>query len=187
MIGNGPPAIPATRPWRAYSVALFCAVAVLVGCAGSGPSEPLPVLRQDTSVQSVRKAVVESARRMLGTPYRFGGDSPGRGFDCSGLVVYSYRRAGVEGLPRSAHQLERRAVPISLDELQPGDLLFFRLSGAKTSHVAIYEGNRHFIHAPSSGKRVERIAFDHPYWGPRIGRAGRLLPEGHPFISKPVD
>ncbi len=187
MIGIGPPAIPATRPRRAYSVALFCAVAVLVGCAGSGPSEPLPVLRQDTSVQSVRKAVVESARRMLGTPYRFGGDSPGRGFDCSGLVVYSYRRAGVEGLPRSAHQLERRAVPISLDELQPGDLLFFRLSGAKTSHVAIYEGNRHFIHAPSSGKRVERIAFDHPYWGPRIDRAGRLLPKGHPFISKPVD
>jgi len=113
---------------------------------------------------------------MLGIPYRYGGNRPNEGFDCSGLVVFSYRQAGVVGLPRSAHELERRATPVSLDSLEPGDLLFFRLGSFKTRHVAIYEGNRRFIHAPSSGKRVERVGFDHPYWGPRLGRAGRLLP-----------
>ena len=58
--------------------------------------------------------------------------------------------------------------------VEPGDLLFFRLSGKKTSHVGIYVGDRTFVHAPSSGKRVQRVAFVHVYWGPRIRKAGRL-------------
>ena len=78
--------------------------------------------------------------------------------------------------PRSAARLERLARPVPLPELEPGDLLFFRLSGKKTSHVAIYVGDRSFVHAPSSGKRVERVSFDHVYWAPRIARAGRLGP-----------
>lgn len=110
---------------------------------------------------------------MIGVPYRYGGASPS-GFDCSGLVVYSYARAGVPGLPHSVAHLERMTRPVALERLQPGDLLFFRLSGKKTSHVAIYVGNRAFVHAPSGGKRVERVSFDHVYWGPRIRRAGRL-------------
>ena len=61
---------------------------------------------------------------------------------------------------------------------EPGDLLFFRLSGAKTSHVAMYVGRRAFVHAPSSGKRVERVGFDHVYWGPRLSRAGRVAGYG---------
>jgi cell wall-associated NlpC family hydrolase len=124
----------------------------------------------------VRASIVDAARSVLGARYRYGGSTPGEGFDCSGLVNYSYGRAGIRGLPRTARGLERRATPVSLDALQPGDLLFFTLSGFKTSHVAIYESDRRFIHAPSSGKRVERVDFDHVYWGRRIKRAGRLLP-----------
>ena len=70
--------------------------------------------------------------------------------------------------------LERISRPVPLTELAPGDLLFFRLDGVKTSHVAVYVGDRAFVHAPSSGKAVERVSFDHVYWGPRIRRAGRL-------------
>jgi cell wall-associated NlpC family hydrolase len=64
---------------------------------------------------------------------------------------------------------------VDLAEVRPGDLLFFRLAGKEASHVAIYVGERSFVHAPSRGKRVERIDFDHVYWGPRLARAGRLL------------
>ena len=63
-----------------------------------------------------------------------------------------------------------------MDELAPGDLMFFELSGKKTSHVGIYVGDRRFVHAPSSGGRVEIVDFDHVYWRDHIGRAGRIPP-----------
>ncbi len=120
-----------------------------------------------------RAAAAGIAASLVGTPYRFGGTSPS-GFDCSGLVIYSYGEAGIAGLPHSAARLERLTRPVSLEDLKPGDLLFFRLSEKKTSHVAIYVGDRAFVHAPSGGRRVERVSFDHSYWAPRLGRAGRL-------------
>ena len=76
---------------------------------------------------------------MIGAPYRYGGSSPA-GFDCSGLVLYSYGKAGFAGLPHSAARLERLARPVSLQKLEPGDLLFFQLAAGKTSHVAMYVG-----------------------------------------------
>jgi len=157
-------------------LAFVAAIVLLAGCASAPLPVPPPALPRGASSKDARIAVVETALSMLGVRYRYGGRAPEEGFDCSGLVVYSYQRAGIHDLPRSARGLERRATSVSLDALQPGDLLFFRLSGNKTTHVAIYEGDRHFVHAPSSGKGVERVGFDHVYWGPRIGRAGRLLP-----------
>jgi cell wall-associated NlpC family hydrolase len=118
-------------------------------------------------------AAVRVASSMIGVPYRYGGRSPS-GFDCSGLVVYSYARAGLSGLPHSARALERRARKISVDALEPGDLLFFDLEPRK-AHVGIFVGDRSFVHAPSPGGRVERVSFDHVYWSPRIQRAGRLV------------
>jgi murein DD-endopeptidase len=156
-------------PALALALTLACAAAPAPEAPGprapSGPASDAPA--------AARARVVRTAVAMIGTPYRYGGSSP-RGFDCSGLVTYSYAKAGISGLPRTASALERQARPISLEELEPGDLLFFRLTGKKTSHVAIYVGNRAFVHAPSGGKRVEKVDFDHVYWGPRLGRAGRL-------------
>ena len=127
------------------------------------------------SQQELRAQIVRNAEAMIGTPYRYGGSTPA-GFDCSGLVLFSYARAGVEGLPRTARTLEDRADSIQLSQLRPADLLFFRLDGRKSRHVAIYAGDRQFIHAPSPGKRVERVSFDHVYWREKLGRAGSLLP-----------
>ena len=127
------------------------------------------------AAHDLRHQIVRSAEAMIGTPYRYGGSDPARGFDCSGLVLYSYGRAGVDGLPRTARALEDEAKGIRLSELRPADLLFFDLD-SKAQHVAIYAGNREFIHAPSPGKRVERVSFDHAYWGAKLERAGRLLP-----------
>ena len=124
---------------------------------------------------STRERAAQTAEAMVGTPYRYRGAATD-GFDCSGLVLYSYAQAGVSGLPHSAARLEEMTRPVSLPGLEPGDLLFFRPADNKISHVAVYEGNRHFIHAPSNGKGVERVRFDHVYWGPLIKHAGRLLP-----------
>ncbi len=149
-----------------------CALVLLLTGDAACSSPPTPRLGGDVDA-SARRAAARTAVGMIGRPYRYGGASPD-GFDCSGLVVYSFAEAGVSGLPRTASSLERATKPVALGELQPGDLLFFRLNSRKTSHVAIYVGNRAFVHAPSNGKRVERVRFDHVYWSEHLGRAGRL-------------
>jgi len=153
------------------------ALGAALACASPqapAPAPPGPPAAQPSRAQLERAAVVRTAESLVGAPYRYGGRSPA-GFDCSGLVLYSFARAGVHGLPRSAAALESAAAPVKLASILPGDLLFFRLDRKKTTHVAIYVGGRTFVHAPSRGKRVERVDFDDVYWGPRLARAGRLL------------
>jgi len=161
---------------------LLVLLAVGTAACASSPVVSAPSLEGPGSISrersvvagpSVRARAARTAESLTGTPYRYGGASP-QGFDCSGLVIYSFAQVGVAGLPHSAATLEGIAQPVSLDEIEPGDLLFFQLSQKKTSHVAIYLGDRTFVHAPSSGRRVELVSFDHAYWKTRIGRAGRL-------------
>jgi cell wall-associated NlpC family hydrolase len=157
-----------TPVFAASALATALACAAPRGLAPPPPAPPAPRAAPE------RAAVVHVAESLVGAPYRHGGATP-RGFDCSGLVAYSFSRAGIRGLPRSAEHLERASAPVELAEIRPGDLLFFRLDGKATSHVAIYVGERSFVHAPSTGKQVERVDFDHVYWGPRLARAGRIL------------
>jgi murein DD-endopeptidase len=146
------------------------ALAMVLLSACASPPAPAP-----TSLLASRAVVVRTAWSLIGAPYRWGGSSP-EGFDCSGLVLHSYRKAGITGLPHSAAKLETMATRVSLHQIEPGDLLFFQLEGPKTSHVGIYLGNREFVHAPSGGKRVEKVGFDHVYWGKKLKSAGRLVP-----------
>jgi len=153
-------------------------LAGLTACA-SAPSprqEPRPELLTrpsvsgDTASRPDRGLAI--ARTMLGTPYRYGGANP-RGFDCSGLVYYSYRKAGIN-VPRTTREQYRQSWHVGLDHLRPGDLIFFRISRAKPSHVGIYVGGDRFIHAPSRGKRVSYASLDDPYWRTRVIGAGRF-------------
>lgn len=110
---------------------------------------------------------------MVGKPYRYGGASPSRGFDCSGLVQYSYRHAGVS-LPHNTDQQRRLSRPIRRAELKRGDLVFFDEKGGDNSHVGIYLGDGTFVHAPSSGKRVRRDRLDAPYWRKHLSEVRRV-------------
>ena len=109
---------------------------------------------------------------MVGKPYRYGGNTP-RGFDCSGLVQYSYGRVGVK-LPHGTNSLRRESHAVSRRNLKRGDLVFFTQKGRKSSHVAIYIGHNRFVHAPSSGKHVYVAGFDDPYWRKHFAEARRL-------------
>ena len=112
---------------------------------------------------------------MLGVKYKYGGTNPSRGFDCSGLVQYSHKAAGVH-LPRTTGQQYRASRPISRRYLKPGDLVFFKTVVSRAvSHVGIYLGNNKFIHAPSSGKRVKISSMNERYWRKRYTGAGRVL------------
>lgn len=132
-------------------------------------------LRAPPAADAAQKlSVVKTARQLLGIPYRYGGSTPKSGFDCSGLVYYSYRQAGLR-IPRTSKQQYRHAHPVSLRHLQPGDLIFFRSNyGGFVSHVGIYLGKGKFIHAPSHGKKVTISHLDNPYWKRHFYSAGRI-------------
>ncbi len=108
------------------------------------------------------------AMQYLGTPYVWGGASPG-GFDCSGLVMYAYAQVGVS-LPHSSYAQYGMGVPVSYDQLQPGDLVFFDGLG----HVGIYIGGGQFIHAPHTGDVVKISAMSGWYSSSYVG-ARRIL------------
>jgi cell wall-associated NlpC family hydrolase len=116
---------------------------------------------------------VTVAKQMIGKPYRYGSASPERGFDCSGLVYYSFKRVGIN-VPRTSETLYRNAFPVAESDLRQGDLLFFRIEG-KVSHVGIYTDGDNFLHAPSSGKAVTYGSLSNPYWREHLIQAGRLF------------
>src|SRR5919108_727626 len=112
------------------------------------------------------------ALKMVGKPYRYGGASPS-GFDCSGLVQYSYRQAGL-ALPHNTDKQRSVSRLIKVAELRRGDLVFFNQEGKKYGHVGIYVGGGKFVHAPSSGKSVRSDRLDSPYWRKHLSEARRL-------------
>jgi murein DD-endopeptidase len=122
-----------------------------------------PVFSQASTSTYTRTKAISVAERNLGVPYVWGGMSP-RGFDCSGLVKYSYSAAG-KYLPRTAGDMFY--VGYRTHSLTRGDLVFFATSRAeKPTHVGIYIGNNDFINAASS-KGVSIASLSNPYWGPR--------------------
>ncbi len=128
---------------------------VLSGCA-SFPTQPVT---EHTSTTGEKAAKI--AETMIGSPYKYKGDNPA-GFDCSGLVQYSYQAAGLD-VPHGTKALRNRTRAISRN-LQTGDLLFFTERGKKYSHVGIYLENDIFIHAPSTGGKVRKDSLQDPYW-----------------------
>lgn len=163
---------------RAYNgewmnVLIAALVLALAGCATSPPpSEPVrDIARVHSSPNSTH--VLNQAKRYVGTPYSFGGESP-HGFDCSGLVYFAYQQVGID-VPRTAVDQYRHARPVRLDRLSPGDLVFFRLDRKKVSHVGIYAGDSRFIHAPRAGSKVTYDRLDSPFWSRRFIGAGRFL------------
>jgi cell wall-associated NlpC family hydrolase len=163
--------------FRAFLLALTAMVAGIAGCsslprdAGPGSVQVPPVAGNAQVTDPVRAKIVFTAMQMVGAPYRWGGSTP-QGFDCSGLVQYAYSNAGLR-LPRTAAEQMDASAPLTLENAEAGDLLFFR-DGGRTSHVAIYLGQGRFVHAPSGGKMVSLDSFGNAYWRMRFARAGRV-------------
>ena len=112
---------------------------------------------------------------LVGTPYRYGGNTPQSGFDCSGLVDYVFRTSAGVVLPRNSGQIADVDAPrIKTDRLAPGDLLFFG-SRRRVNHVAIYVGEGRFVHAPNRGGTVRLDQLDGDYWRTHFLYAKRVL------------
>jgi len=149
------------------NVVLILSLAVFTAACSSSP--PMP---SGTSAQSGARAAFY-ASKLIGARYHYGGNNPNKGFDCSGLVQYSYKLAGVQ-IPRNTRYQFRNSHSVRRSELRKGDLLFFNQEGKRFSHVGIYIGNNKFIHAPSSGKRVRVSTIKNPYWLRHLASTRRL-------------
>lgn len=122
--------------------------------------------------------VLSRAVNVLGTPYRWGGSSPSKGFDCSGLVKYAFNDVAAVDLPRTSSEMASgHGQKVERKDLKPGDLLFFNIKSRKVNHVAIYLGNDRFIHAPRRGKSVTIDTLKKPYWQSHYVVAKRVLPK----------
>ncbi|SHE27234.1 C40 family peptidase [Thermomonas hydrothermalis] len=123
------------------------------------------------------KTVLQRAFTLLGTPYRYGGSSPERGFDCSGLVSYVFRTIGID-LPRMSRAMAQEGTRIvGREALSEGDLVFFGRRG-HVDHVGIYIGNGQFLHAPRTGRDVTVSSLSEGYWANKFIEARRLMGSG---------
>jgi cell wall-associated NlpC family hydrolase len=112
---------------------------------------------------------------LIGVDYRFGGTTPERGLDCSGLVRYVFQQVTGVILPRTSQELSRIGEKVTVADLKPGDLVFFNTRQLQFSHVGIYLGEDRFIHAPRRGGEVEIVTLSKEYWRKRFDGARRLV------------
>ena len=117
-------------------------------------------------------AAIRVAAQYLGTPYHFGGDTPQTGFDCSGLMQWSYAHVGIS-IPRVTYDQIDVGVPVDREQLVPGDLVFFQENG-DVHHVGMYLGGGRFLEAPHTGDVVKVASLDEPYYAAQFAGGRRI-------------
>jgi cell wall-associated NlpC family hydrolase len=139
----------------------YAGSALAEGGRGPGAYVPEPPTRADRAVKAALGAV--------GTPYRWGGESPATGFDCSGLVRWAYGRVGID-LPHNSYALLGEGRRVREASMEPGDILIFEGYG----HVGLYVGNGRMVHSPETGRTVEVVRLASTNYGARLVAARRV-------------
>ena len=151
-------------------VAALAVAGVLPATASSSEIKPGPLSSLDPPPQTRAERAARFALDEVGVPYRWGGESPSTGFDCSGLVRWAYLRVGVD-LPHNSYALYGQGRRVSESKLAPGDILFFEGLG----HVGLYIGRGRMVHAPETGRNVEIVRLSGSNYGSRLIGARRVV------------
>jgi cell wall-associated NlpC family hydrolase len=172
-------ALPERYDRTALAVALALALA-LPNCASAQSAPPQNVLARSakeaaTLAWNGAQDVAIYALGLIGVDYRYGGETPESGVDCSGLVRYVFQQVTGVTLPRTSKELSRLGNNVASADLVPGDLVFFNTRRLPFSHVGIYLGDNRFIHAPSTGSEVEIARLSESYWQKHFNGARRLV------------
>jgi len=176
--------------FRAMKFSKWILVAILTVAGGICHADELPA---ETAVapaqsqpywQSIAQEVLINALSLTGVKYKYGGISPETGFDCSGFVRYVFQQASNLTLPHGARAISQLGQAITVDQLQPGDLVFFNTLKSAFSHVGIYIGDNRFIHAPTSGGGVHVVNMKDDYWAKRFNGARRVA---QPSTQQPAE
>jgi cell wall-associated NlpC family hydrolase len=156
----------------ALAVGAICIPATALSSDGTGARPPQLTSENTPNIPPLTKAerVVRYALDEVGVPYRWGGESPATGFDCSGLVRWAYGQVGID-LPHSSYALYGQGRRVSESNLAPGDILFFEGLG----HVGLYLGRGRMVHAPQTGRDVEIVRLSGTNYGARLIGARRIV------------
>jgi hypothetical protein len=170
-------------------LACFAMIPVATAAPAEGATPGTTLLRAEKSLRDfggkakdTASDITSYALSLIGVDYRFGGNTPDQGLDCSGLIRYVFQQATGLSLPRSARDQARVGESVSKDKLQPGDLVFFNTRRFQFSHVGLYIGDNRFIHAPSQGGAVQVVSLDNDYWKKAFNGARRIV-GGLPDLS----
>lgn len=161
--------------------ATLLAAAIL--CVATGLGVPAASAAEEDAAQQHPSRTAELVIRslsLLGVNYKWGGNTPDGGLDCSGLVRHVYAETIGKMLPRRAVEMSRVGESVDRHSLEPGDLVFFNTLRRAFSHVGIYIGDNQFVHAPARGKTVTIASMDSSYWSRRFNGARRLLAADEP-------
>jgi cell wall-associated NlpC family hydrolase len=153
----------------------FAFLAAISGCTAYRPEPPQPIPPAPAPRAERSEALLQTLLA-LGLDYRYGGKSPTTGFDCSGLVAHVYQQAWGIRLPHNTKAQSQAGTPVSLAELQAGDLVFYDTLKRPYSHVGIYLGDGKFVHAPKTGAQVRIESLKSAYWSQRFDGARRIEP-----------
>ena len=151
---------------------------LVAACGAPAPRATLPpetITQRSTPLSEPGKEVVLYALGLIDTGYRFGGKNPEAGLDCSGMVSYVFDKAAGLRLKGSAADIAQHGRSVSLDEIKPGDLVFFNTRQRPHSHVGIYIGDGRFVHAPNSKGSVRAESLYTGWFASRFEEARSYL------------
>ena len=162
-----------------WTTAIATVTLAIIACAPVKSRHEIPISRGPNPLhhqgEQAANDILFRAIGLVGTPYRFGGNTPDSGFDCSGLVDYVFQDAAAVTLPRTADDISRvDAMEIGRGDLASGDLVFFGQRRGHITHVGIYVGEGRFVHAPNEGGTVRLDFLDSPYWRDHFAGAKRI-------------
>ncbi len=143
--------------------AVLVLLLMLAGCSTAPPARPAPSIAPSRLSVEEANDVTLYAISLVGTPYRWGGNTPDTGFDCSGLIGYVYKARAGMAAPRTVASLVHWGQAVPADAVRTGDLVVFAPRGA-ASHAGIYVGEGRFVHAPSAGGEVRLDLLASTYW-----------------------
>ncbi|WP_374328200.1 C40 family peptidase [Azonexus sp.] len=154
--------------------ALLLTSAFPVGAAETprSPEAPMSFVERYTNVT---QDVILEGLKLVGVRYKMGGNSVENGLDCSSFVQMVFKESIGAYLPRTAREQSQVGKQIDASQLQPGDLVFFNTMRRTFSHVGIYLGDNHFMHAPRAGSEVRVENMNNSYWQTRFNGARRII------------
>lgn len=161
-----------------FSTLLVSALAFCVPNAALAAEQSRKPEEQQSFLERYTNAaqeVILQGFKLVGVRYRWGGNDEDSGLDCSGFVRLVFKETIGTLLPRTAREMSEMGQRVDASQLKPGDLVFFNTMRRAFSHVGIYLGDNHFLHAPRAGAEVRVERMDSSYWLQRYNGARRII------------